>query len=89
MMLHDADLDHTYKYISLCKEAKMATASSRPVMITVRYNDKRVTVYVTPDDRADKIIEQAAEKLKESPADLQLLYQGTAVPPDAIVKVIT
>ncbi len=67
----------------------MATASSRPVMLTVRYNEQRVTLYVYPDDRADKIIEQAAEKLKESPADLQLLYQGTAVPPDATVKVIT
>lgn len=67
---------------------KMATAAVPSVQLTIRYNDQRLVLYVSPDDRADSIIKKAAEALKEEVAGLQLLYQGTPVPDDATVKVV-
>ncbi len=69
----------------------MATGGARPgtgtVQLTIRYNSQRLTVYVSPDDRADTIIRKAAASLQEDVTGLQLLYQGTPVPDDATVKV--
>ena len=57
------------------------------VSLTVCHAQQKVTLYVSPEDRVDTIIRKAADSLKENPAGLQLLYQGTAVPDDATVKV--
>ena len=66
----------------------MATGGgSSEVTLTVRFENQRVAIRVSKDDKVSAVIQKAADALKEPPGGLSILYRGLEIPDDATVQV--
>ena len=65
----------------------MATALAPQVTLTVRFENQRVTVRFSKDDKVSTVIKEAAKLLKEEPGGLSILYQGLEIPDNATIQV--